>query len=783
MRQTAKTSPVVVVFVALVAATLGAALTVAILHRGRSEALRDQAIREQQRADQAIAAARSKSNQANRAREQAEELVDFILEDLRTELLPLGRTELLSAAGERAAAYFENLPSDQVTPESEFNRAKVLVTIGQALTDQGDFPAAEKRFRAGIGILERWGESALEKEDLESWKYELGWSLSEFGILLDKQRDFEEAERVNQQALEVFQELLNDAENKPADWVYGIAAARFGLASAAAGRGDKSTALQLFEETADAAREALEFEPGHVLSMQVLAISLNDAGLTHQRSKDFANAIPILQSGCSAMRELILRDPGSRRWEKELATGLNNIGISLDALERYEEAESYLKEALTLRQGLAAWDSRNGSWLANLANSWHNLAALYFDLEQDDQAQQAALDSLNVYHQLTVLEPGNVSWRADMKQSHESLGRILQKQSRPEAARDLYHALISRGQELIDENGSLRPWEDRLMTLHRLLVDAERKCGADAKDVLPHWRSAALVRTRAFAANPDSHGARRRLGTAIARLGDAAREADDHELELQCFSLAHYLIASVEETTSNDRTRELAARDHALALGLKTRIVIPSGSVWRYSEARQQPGDWATIDFDDSQWQTGAAPLGYGDGDERTILSFGDGASNKPMTAWFRKTIEVDQSIHGEPLHLGIVCDDGAVLYLNGEEIVRHGMPEGKITSETPAAVTAREPAEHDFNPHTLKAEQLQWHSGGKNVIAVEIHQNEPISSDLRFDLELMSALPEVQPLDGFDLKKAKDRSSLLFGLLTDFLIEELEIVLRNPKP
>ncbi|MCB1095324.1 MAG: tetratricopeptide repeat protein [Verrucomicrobiae bacterium] len=780
MSRVPKTSPFVVGFAALIAAFLGAATTVALLNRSRNEDLSAIARTEHQRATNAIAAAQRNTNQANRAREQAEELVDFILDDLRTGLLPIGRTELLSAASERAAAYFENLPPDQITPESELNRAKVLVTIGQALTDQGDYDDAAKRFEAGVDILERLTDGDPAQE---AWQFELGWSLTELGILLDKQRAYGQAQEVNERALAIFLPKVQGAKSQDVDWIYGVAAAQFGLASAAAGERNVKVALDRYAECAATARTGLMIEPDHILTMQVLAISLNDAGLTRQRNDDHEAAIPLLQQGTEAMRKLMARDPRTRRWEKELATGLNNIGISLDALERYDEAQTYLREALTLRQGLAVWDSRNGAWLANLANSWHNLAMLSIDQKNDAKAQQEAIDSLNVFHQLTMLEPANERWRADMKESHETLGRTMQRQGRPEAARALYRALITRAQELLKENVSLRPWEDRIMTLHRLLADAELACGSSAKEVLAVWSAAAAVRARSFADHPQSFGARRRLGEAIARLGDAAREASDHRLELQCFALAHYLIASADESGGPSRSTGQIAREHAFAMGLQAtaRVFVGAGETWRFYDGEQAPGNWAATDFDDSQWKSGPAPLGYGDGDEATTVSFGYNPDAKPITAWFRKSIETEAPPDPNiALHLGLVCDDGAVVYLNGKEIVRYGMPAGDITAKTPASATAREPSEHDFNAIALNPAELPW-LPGRNIIAVEVHQNEAISSDLRFDFELISGFPSPQPLTGFELKSSI-ANSLLSPLIPDFLQEELRLATGQPQ-
>ena len=44
----------------------------------------------------------------------------------------------------------------------------------------------------------------------------------------------------------------------------------------------------------------------------------------------------------------------------------------------------------------------------------------------------------------------------------------------------------------------------------------------------------------------------------------------------------------------------------------------------------------AAGDFDDSNWRNGPAPLGYGNGDEATVVDYGPYALSKYVTTYFR---------------------------------------------------------------------------------------------------------------------------------------------------
>ena len=81
-----------------------------------------------------------------------------------------------------------------------------------------------------------------------------------------------------------------------------------------------------------------------------------------------------------------------------------------------------------------------------------------------------------------------------------------------------------------------------------------------------------------------------------------------------------------------------------------------------------------------------------------------------------------------------VLRDDGVVLYLNGEEILRDNMPDGPVTSETTAARPVSGQGESHFIRFVVPATGL---TSGENVIAAEVHQSGATSSDLGFDLKV----------------------------------------------
>ncbi|MEM6335739.1 MAG: Ig-like domain-containing protein, partial [Bacteroidota bacterium] len=178
---------------------------------------------------------------------------------------------------------------------------------------------------------------------------------------------------------------------------------------------------------------------------------------------------------------------------------------------------------------------------------------------------------------------------------------------------------------------------------------------------------------------------------------------------------------------------------------LNSTALIAAGSTWRYNDTGDDLGtEWRTLEYDDSGWPTGAAQLGYGDEDEMTVISFGSDDRDKHPTAYFRHAFTIDDPSLYAALSLSILRDDGAVVYLNGTEILRSNMPDGEITFDTFAASVVKDEAEDTFVWRQIDLSTNPVLVAGTNVIAVEVHQRDAVSTDLSFDLALEGNPPGV---------------------------------------
>ena len=170
----------------------------------------------------------------------------------------------------------------------------------------------------------------------------------------------------------------------------------------------------------------------------------------------------------------------------------------------------------------------------------------------------------------------------------------------------------------------------------------------------------------------------------------------------------------------------------ALGLTPAQAAVAPSNSgPWRYFQAAA-PAGWQNEGFNDSAWSNGTPHFGFGESDQRTLLSNVAGR----VTWYFRRTFNVDATALSNyaTLTLQLLYDDGAIVYVNGTEVARRNLPASGVTDATTASVARGGSVENTVESTNIIAFRNAFHAG-TNTLAVELHNF--TDADLSFDAGL----------------------------------------------
>lgn len=175
---------------------------------------------------------------------------------------------------------------------------------------------------------------------------------------------------------------------------------------------------------------------------------------------------------------------------------------------------------------------------------------------------------------------------------------------------------------------------------------------------------------------------------------------------------------------------------------IQTNLIVTNfiygGANWEYNDKGQDLGtSWTQPGYDDSAWSNGVARLGYGDPATVTTVSFGPQANNKYVTTYFRRPFVVPWNAVITNLNLRVARADGAVVWLNGQEIYRANLPAGPITYTNRALTAMTYYPRYIFYPTNVPVSNLPT---GTNWIAVEVHLSSVLASAMGFDMELIGS-------------------------------------------
>ncbi|MDZ4821697.1 MAG: PEP-CTERM sorting domain-containing protein [Planctomycetota bacterium] len=166
--------------------------------------------------------------------------------------------------------------------------------------------------------------------------------------------------------------------------------------------------------------------------------------------------------------------------------------------------------------------------------------------------------------------------------------------------------------------------------------------------------------------------------------------------------------------------------------------LVAAASDWKYLDGNAvRSVDWNQPGANDGSWASGSGPFGFGQGNEQTILSFGGNPASKAASYEFRKTFEIDPIMLASELTLKLLVDDGAAVFLNGNEITRFSLGAGAVDNDL-ALTPVADSLQNTWRTFLIDPNFLL---GGTNTLAIEVHTSSLADSDLRFDAQLIGVL------------------------------------------
>ncbi len=408
--------------------------------------------------------ARAANRRAELRRGQAEDLLGFLLTDLRGRLEPLGRLDVLDAVGERALGYFAAVPEGELTDAELAHRSRALSQIGDVRLQRGDLAGALRSFRQSLALAE-----ALVRrrpQDAEP-RFALGQSHFWVGRAFWEKGDLAAARPHFRAYLDVSRRL---AREKPADPALQLelSYAWSNLGSMERRQARLAPALAAFQSTLAVQRRLLAGRPAdRDLGMEVAATH-DLLAATWMEMGRLDAALPHLNAQSRQLAALAVRHPGDFELRQFL-------GTSHDSLELWHEARGQLAEALQHARAaggifarLAAHDPENQlwAWQRELARAKEAHLLGHSGEPAAGREQLAAVAQAAAGH--AAADPGDGKWRLLGARARVQLAAALAAAGRTEEARRHAAAAVSDLDALArrqPEDADTLRWQARALIL------------------------------------------------------------------------------------------------------------------------------------------------------------------------------------------------------------------------------------------------------------------------------------------------------------------------------
>lgn len=374
--------------------------------------------------------ARVANRRAELRRGQAEDLIGFMLTDLRSKLDPLGKLEILDEVGKRAMGYFAAVPENELSDEELARRSQALYQIGDVRIKQGDLSGALAPLRESLALA----QALADREPTAERLFGLGQSRFWVGYVHLEQGDLAAA-RLHFEAYRDLSERLVRMEPQSADYQLELAYAYSNLGTLEKQAGALEAALASFRKTLELNRALVARSAANQDWRFELAATHDLIGHTLLELGRLDEALPHFEANLAERRALVRQDPENLKFRDFLGTAHDSLAVWQEDRGHIVESLAQVRASEEIFADLAAHDSDNQLWRWELELSRMKLGRLL--LFQGDTRQGLSLlaETAGTAAHRVEREPTDRKWRLLAAWSHIHLGTALTKLERDGEAR------------------------------------------------------------------------------------------------------------------------------------------------------------------------------------------------------------------------------------------------------------------------------------------------------------------------------------------------------------
>ena len=445
--------------------------------------------------------------EAMQHRAQAEDLISFMLGDLRDKLAPISRLDVLDSVGDQAVEYFESFDNENLTSETLDTRSTAMRQIGEVRMAQGSLDPAMEAFQR---------------------------SLSDAELLVQR-------EPANNEAL------------------FSLGQAQFWIGYVHLEQGDLDRTVFRFQNYLDISRAVVDKEPENETWLSELAYAYINLGTVFKSRGEIANALEQFQGAQTIGKRLVARNPDDLNMQFDLSEMTSWVGSALSGLGNLDGALAQFREEVAIKNRLVSADSQNTLWKRRLSLGYRRVGEI---LEAQGKLHEA-LDSfriaLKISEELISLDPGNANWRRDVGLLLAATGRIALALANPDEALANFESYTHSIDFLLAEDASKTRWQ-RDLADGRILTGKALKANGDLEGAELVVEDAIEALTTLLSEHPDDRQATRFLSEAYLLFGQMKSLTGNDEQAITAWLKSLEIIEPLAQDTKDYRLLNINAQ-------------------------------------------------------------------------------------------------------------------------------------------------------------------------------------------------------------------------------
>jgi tetratricopeptide (TPR) repeat protein len=376
----------------------------------------------------------------------AEDLLDFMMVDMRDKLQPVGKLDLLDDVAKKAIAYYDDNGADLSLAEKR-KRTIAKRNLGYVLAEQGHSDAALAQYRAAqVAAL----AFAASDPSSTSAQHMIADTHIQIGTVL-RPKDGATALAEFKSALAIA-EAMATKEPDTDSWQVLRSEAHRWIGEMLVDQGDAAGALASHQKSLAIREQLAAKKPNDTTRQGALALGYTTVGKVLRTQAELPGALARFRSALAINEKRSAADPGNVSVRRDLLELRQLIGEIIKNQGDLEAALVELRAAQAIAKSLADGDPTNASRQGDLSHMHFTVGSLLLQGKNVDSAlvdfrAAAAIDERRV-----AADPTNVEALSALSLDRERIGTVLLAKNDTAGALIEYRAFSDVAEKLAAAN-------------------------------------------------------------------------------------------------------------------------------------------------------------------------------------------------------------------------------------------------------------------------------------------------------------------------------------------